>query len=230
MKRQNGFTLIELLVVISIITLLISITLPALSKARAHTKRVVCGTQLAQIGQGFVMYGDDNKSFFPWKASSTSAMVHGGRAGTYSGYRAVDGYAPKERPINLYLGYDRTVADNADIPPYLCPADTGAQVWHPASVTTYKDVGSSYAYNGWASVTSTVTLRGRKLTDVRSPSRTIMVGDHPIHNYTGGGNRKQYWHDPSRIMANICFVDNHVDYHEIPPGDDTDYYTWYPWK
>jgi len=230
MTRQKGFTLIELLVVISIITLLISIMLPALGKSRVYARRVTCGTQLAQIGQGFIMYSDENKAFFPWKSTSTSAMIYGGRAGYYAGYRAADGYGPKDRPINAYLGYDRNVADTSDVPPFLCPADTGAKAWAPGSITTYRDVGTSYAYNAWASATNTMTLRGKRTGDVRSPSRTIMVGDHPIHNYTGGGNRKQFWHDSIRIMANICFVDNHVDYHEIPQADDTPYYTWYPWK
>lgn len=230
MKRQNGFTLIELLVVISIITLLISILLPSLGNARVYAKRVTCGTQLAQIGQGFALYFEDHQGFFPWKATTTSAMVYGGRAGSYAGYRAADGHGAKDRAINKYLGYDRSVDNNAEVPPFFCPADTGAKTWDPGSVTTYRDVGTSYAFNGWASMTGAITLRTRKVIEVKSPSRTIMVGDHPIHNYTGGGNRKQYWHDRSRIMANICFVDNHVAYHEIPQVDDTEHYTWYPWK
>ncbi len=230
MHRHNGFTLMEMLVVISLITLLISIMMPSLNNAKANARRVQCGTQLNQIAQAFVMYSDANNGYFPWKLSTNSAMVYGGRSGSYAGYRAIDGLGPKDRPINQYVGYSKATPDDAEVPPFLCPDDRGAQVWHPASVTTYRDVGTSYAFNGWASMTGTFTLRTRRVTQVKTPGRTIMVGDHTIHNFTGGGNRKQYWHDPSRIMANIAFVDTHVEYLEIPQVDDTDYYTWYPWK
>lgn len=63
--RSKGFTLIELLVVMGIIALLLAILLPALSKARATTKRVKDSTQIAQVHKGFLTIALDNKGIFP---------------------------------------------------------------------------------------------------------------------------------------------------------------------
>ena len=66
MKKSKAFTLIELLVVISIIALLLSILLPALSKVKSTAKTVMCQSNLRQWGVVFYMYTEDNNgSFFP---------------------------------------------------------------------------------------------------------------------------------------------------------------------
>ncbi|MBI9016188.1 MAG: prepilin-type N-terminal cleavage/methylation domain-containing protein [Phycisphaerae bacterium] len=59
MKRR-GFTLIELLVVISIIALLVSILMPALSKARATAQATVCLSNQRQMVTGFKLYTNDS--------------------------------------------------------------------------------------------------------------------------------------------------------------------------
>jgi prepilin-type N-terminal cleavage/methylation domain-containing protein/prepilin-type processing-associated H-X9-DG protein len=53
---RRGFTIVELLVVISIIALLISLLLPALSRAEALAKYTVCAANLRSIGQGSLEY------------------------------------------------------------------------------------------------------------------------------------------------------------------------------
>lgn len=72
-RNQHAFTLIELLVVISIISLLISILLPALSAARQSAQSTKCLANLKQIGMMHVMYDGDNKSL-PLAAEWNSAL------------------------------------------------------------------------------------------------------------------------------------------------------------
>ena len=59
-RRLFAFTLIELLVVVSIIALLVSILVPALSNARDQARRVVCMNNLRQLGICNVLYAEDN--------------------------------------------------------------------------------------------------------------------------------------------------------------------------
>ena len=61
---SSGFTLIELLVVIAIISLLVSILLPSLNRARDIAKRVVCASNLRQQGTSLQMYAHDYDGWF----------------------------------------------------------------------------------------------------------------------------------------------------------------------
>ena len=66
MNQKNKFTLIELLVVISIISLLISILLPALGSARKAARATQCMSYQKSIGTIFYVYANDNKDHTPW--------------------------------------------------------------------------------------------------------------------------------------------------------------------
>jgi len=66
MRRRIAFTLVELLVVIAIIAILIAILLPALSRAREQTQRVLCMNNHRQLLLAVRMYADEWKNIIPF--------------------------------------------------------------------------------------------------------------------------------------------------------------------
>ena len=63
---RKAFTLIELLVVIAIISLLVSILLPSLNRAKDLATRVTCASQLHALGVGVMMYAGVNNDVVPY--------------------------------------------------------------------------------------------------------------------------------------------------------------------
>jgi prepilin-type N-terminal cleavage/methylation domain-containing protein/prepilin-type processing-associated H-X9-DG protein len=65
-RGQRAFTLIELLVVIAIISLLVSILLPSLNKAKELAVRVVCANNQRATGLGIGIYASERGDALPW--------------------------------------------------------------------------------------------------------------------------------------------------------------------
>jgi type II secretory pathway pseudopilin PulG len=70
--RSNGFSLIDVLVSLAVVAVLVSIMLPSFTRVKEHTSRVVCRSNMRQVGLGLAMYADANRDFLP---SSIFMMV-----------------------------------------------------------------------------------------------------------------------------------------------------------
>jgi prepilin-type N-terminal cleavage/methylation domain-containing protein/prepilin-type processing-associated H-X9-DG protein len=70
MRHKNAFTLIELLVVIAIISVLISVLMPSLNKAKMCAEEIICKSNLRQYHIATELYSNESNDTFPlpWKS------------------------------------------------------------------------------------------------------------------------------------------------------------------
>jgi prepilin-type N-terminal cleavage/methylation domain-containing protein/prepilin-type processing-associated H-X9-DG protein len=89
--QTDAFTLIELLVVISVISILMSILLPSLNKAKESGKSAVCLANIHNLTIAWIAYAADNED---WICSSDTEWV---------GVQPWDGENPKLRSLNSWV-------------------------------------------------------------------------------------------------------------------------------
>lgn len=161
MTRQ-AFTLVEMLLVVAILSLLIALLLPTLSKARGAAQEVQCKTQLRQVGDAMQRFALDNKHYLPgssvgsWQGTESWQKCWIGKEG-----RVPTLFEPAEDgPLAIYLGGGGTGTK----PFYRCPSLT---------VTPRYGGGS----NGGFDYTMTLSFGGARVKSIPAYGRVVYMSD-----------------------------------------------------
>lgn len=193
------FTLIELLVVIAIISILASMLLPALNKARGKAKRISCLSNLKQGGMGLLMYANSFGGFLPSLAESTSTK-------------------PWTWSINISPYVGRNTAGNGfgshymrcpSAPPKIAPVEFYGRTWTYGAHTSMTGVQNFFPFRSTVRYSSKIT----KLT----PSYFVLA-DGSYHgrircrayNYNKVDTEvKEIGFDKHDNSCNFLFIDGH---------------------
>ena len=223
-EKSRGFTLIELLVVIAIISLLVSILLPSLNRAKELARKVVCSANLHAIYYAWNMYRHEADGYLV--PCYTDGYTTGEPQWFWvdSGYRkGVDQYTDDyeifecpSSPLEIYSSRLHTkyainstyrfastrASPSVSVPePPLYPWPHEANLKHPANTIAFIDSGlnSYYGCSRYA-VGETGILSG-----IPDPSQS----------------RVGYWH---LDHANFVLADGHVGSATLDDSDNYDRY------
>jgi prepilin-type N-terminal cleavage/methylation domain-containing protein len=141
-----GFTLIELLVVVAIIVLLAALFLPVLGSVRERANRVICASNMKQIGAAFHLYRADHDGMY----SKFNTNPEGPGQESWDGFiEPYMGNTMGERPGGSYgLTPYKPLAAN----PFRCPSDRFERGFAGVNVAEYRSYSRVFGYSApWRS-------------------------------------------------------------------------------
>lgn len=229
-RPAHGFTLIELLVVIAIISLLVSILLPSLNKARDLAKKGVCAANLKNIAVALHLYAESEDSYLPYMSEWDGYFPAPANVGQHQAY-------PYE--CQLWAKPTGFCPDYVDVKMLYCPSNIQGKFNYYGSQTSATYFYFAYITRFWGGEAtespsqiyqSSVYYVSRELAAAAPLLAADLQADHGT------------WADPdgtysnhNKEGANSVFVDGHVEWFALSDlemydtgGDNGFYYVWSP--
>jgi len=212
MKTKKAFTLVELLVVISIIAVLLSVLIPAMSKAREQSRMIVCRNNERNLFLASNLWSNEHDNwviagnwYAPYKeidADTGKTTINDYSIGKYTGA----GYSAKDANNNQsfstmvcpsavnarFYGVDPSFKTN---PRYYSYAANGWVVFNVNNYYTtsgyigYTGPGRAVGSNGSGNLFSDYCWQEHglnKTTDIRQPAKTVYFMDHEYYTVVPG--------------------------------------------
>jgi prepilin-type N-terminal cleavage/methylation domain-containing protein len=207
-QTRGAFTLIELLVVMAIISLLVAILLPSLSRAKQLAIRTTCMSQMRNIGVTLLTYHAENGALPDRRGQAAGDHPH------------ILGYpystVSKTHPADLLEAF----AGTRDI--FYCPAnsqDRSAETWWPN--TNLQVTAITYQMPFWVNHTEFVDDKPDYSDSMLA--RRIISTDFFAANHPDGSSPRVWNHgaDGPEGMS-MLWGDGHVIWRDATIG-------WTPW-
>jgi prepilin-type N-terminal cleavage/methylation domain-containing protein len=226
-----AFTLVELLVVVAVITVLASLLLPALAKAKSKAQAIRCVSNLKQLQLGWHSYLDDNDDLLV--PDNVRGDNNTGQLWSTNGSWVLGSAKTDITTSNIETGVLFPYVKSTAV--YRCPGDRAVVNGHPGVIQT-----RSYSLNAWLNGNGTHVVSGpndafeplkkRNSTEIidPSPSDTFVFIEQNEKSISSGtfyelnpnawrtdpaANDPTWWDLPSdrhSQAAYLSFADSHV--------------------
>lgn len=192
MSLRKGFTLIELLVVIAIISLLATLLVPALGRAKEIARRAKCSTNLHTIGRAVSMYAANNDSRLPSTADQSAFSLT--LVGKSSRTEAPSGGSCSHSRAWYLLVRGKFAQTTA----FACPSDNGVSLvkGSPAQYYDFQVDRGGYPISYAMQVThqkldgSGKVVKGLTLTSIDPGAMPIVADDNSLLSWS---DSTTYW-------------------------------------